>query len=280
MHPFFPNTPSRIERLGILLACFIIALCLGIRSWIDIKKNNEITENTNWPLWDSLLTEAIQYSNKNDSINLQPFPFNPNTVSEEALKKMRLRNKLIQTWLNYRAKGGRFYSVEQVKRLYAMRDTEYVQLAPYIQIENNPIRNAPQPIIELNSTDTTQLKTLTGIGQKRAIAIIAFRNQLGGFYSTKQLMEVWGIDTSIYNKIKPRLRVNGKAIKPLPLLDVTWNELKQHPYFSGDLGRQILSWRKAKNYHIESLDELTEIKAVDSVLFRKIVPYLSLENIQ
>jgi competence ComEA-like helix-hairpin-helix protein len=192
---------------------------------------------------------------------------------------MGLRNKVVQTWLHYREKGGRFNTPEQVKKLYALRDTEYAQLAAFIRIDKVATKQEQKlSPIELNTADTTALNTLPGIAQKRALAIIRYREQLGGFYTPHQLLEVWGIDSPLFNKIKGRLTINTKHIKPLPLLEITWNEFKQHPYFSGEMGRQILAWRKTKNYHIESLNELTEIKIVDSILFRKIVPYLSLEK--
>lgn len=277
MSPFFSEPPSRTQRLGMWLACGIIALSIVVRFVAKQPTNKMADSNAAWPHWDSLLSEVVA----NDSIVLHPFPFNPNTVTEQQLKQMGLRNKVIQTWLHYRNKGGHFYTPEQVKRLYALRDSEYVQLASYIRINNIPKeQHENRPPVDLNTADTTALNSLPGIGQKRALAIIRYREQLGGFYTTQQLLEVWSIDTPVFNKIKARLRVNPKHIKPLLLLDITWNEFKQHPYFSGELGRQILSWRKAKNYHIESLNELTEIKAVDSVLFRKIVPYLSLKKIQ
>jgi competence ComEA-like helix-hairpin-helix protein len=256
------------------LACGIIALSIGVRFWAKQPARSPTNTNTAWPHWDSLLKEVVN----NDSSVLHPFPFNPNTATEQQLKQMGLRNKVVQTWLHYREKGGYFYTPEQVKRLYALRDTEYLQLASFIRIDNQAAKQEEKhQRIELNTADTTALNSLPSIGQKRALAIIRYREQLGGFYTTLQLLEVWGIDTSVFNKIKGRLTINTKHIKPLPLLDITWNEFKQHPYFSGEVGRQILAWRKSKNYHIESLDELTEIKAVDSILFRKIVPYLSLE---
>lgn len=274
MLPFLSEPPSRTQRLGMWFACVIIALSLGVRFLAKQPRQQMANSNAAWPHWDSLLSEVVA----TDSMVLHPFPFNPNTVTEQQLKQMGLRNKVVQTWLHYREKGGRFHTPEQVKKLYALRDTEFIQLATFIRINQHKEQYENRPPIEINTADTTMLNSLPGIGQNRALAIIRYREQLGGFYSILQLMEVWGIDTPVFNKIKARLTVNAKRVKPLMLLDITWNEIKQHPYFNGELGRQILAWRKTKNYHIESLNELTEIKAVDSVLFRKIVPYLSLEK--
>ena len=45
---------------------------------------------------------------KKTTRHLQPHPFNPNKVSREALLNMGLSPKIVQQWLRYREKGGRF----------------------------------------------------------------------------------------------------------------------------------------------------------------------------
>ncbi len=44
--------------------------------------------------------------------------------------------------------------------------------------------------------------TLTGIGEKKADAIIRYRESNGGFQSVDELMQVEGIKEGTYNKIK------------------------------------------------------------------------------
>ena len=44
--------------------------------------------------------------------------------------------------------------------------------------------------------------TLTGIGEAKAVAIIEYRNQNGGFKALEDLINVSGISENIYNKIK------------------------------------------------------------------------------
>lgn len=279
MRSFFSAPPSRSQRLGMYLACLIIFISLGIRFYLKHQVPKHPTPSIDFSKhWDSVLIEQEKRNPINDSIQLHPFAFNPNTVSGTELQRMGLRQKVVQTWLHYREKGGRFYHPEQVKRLYALRDTEYAQLAPFIRIENTPQIDPIKRTVELNNADTTALMTLPGIGSKRAKAIVTYREQLGGFHTTNQLLDIWSIDTATYLRIKPYLKVDRKFIKPLPLLEITWVELKKHPYFGGEIGRELLAWRKAKKYQIDSLNEIMEIKAIDSILFRKIAPYLSLKQ--
>lgn len=56
--------------------------------------------------------------------------------------------------------------------------------------------------IDLNTADKTQLMTLTGIGESKAEAILAYRDEKGGFSSVEELMNVQGIKEGTFTKIK------------------------------------------------------------------------------
>ena len=61
--------------------------------------------------------------------------------------------------------------------------------------------------IDLNTATVEQLKTLKGIGQKKAEAIIAWREANGGFKSVDQLTEVKGIGKKTLEKLRPSLKI-------------------------------------------------------------------------
>lgn len=56
--------------------------------------------------------------------------------------------------------------------------------------------------ISINNASKEELMTLTGIGEAKAVAIIEYRNQNGGFKTLEDLINVNGISENIYNKIK------------------------------------------------------------------------------
>lgn len=56
--------------------------------------------------------------------------------------------------------------------------------------------------INLNTATVEQLISLPGIGEKKAEAIIKYRNEHGRFSSTEQLLDVSGIGDATYEKIK------------------------------------------------------------------------------
>jgi DNA uptake protein ComE-like DNA-binding protein len=45
----------------------------------------------------------------------------------------------------------------------------------------------------------------------------------------------------------------------------------------GDIAKAIADFRKAKNYHIDNLQQLKEIQLINEEIFRKIAPYLSIQ---
>ncbi|MBQ8946270.1 MAG: ComEA family DNA-binding protein [Lachnospiraceae bacterium] len=59
--------------------------------------------------------------------------------------------------------------------------------------------------ININTADTAQLMTVTGIGQTRAAAIIAYRNEHGAFASTEEIKNVSGIGDATYEKLKDQI---------------------------------------------------------------------------
>lgn len=61
--------------------------------------------------------------------------------------------------------------------------------------------------INLNTADVSQLCTLSGIGQSKAEAIIAYREEHGGFASIEEIMNVEGIKEGTFSKIKDKISV-------------------------------------------------------------------------
>lgn len=58
-------------------------------------------------------------------------------------------------------------------------------------------------LINVNTADAAALMNLPGIGEAKAKAIIAYRNQFGPFRSKADLMNVKGIGPKILEKMKP-----------------------------------------------------------------------------
>lgn len=61
--------------------------------------------------------------------------------------------------------------------------------------------------VNLNTAAKEQLMTLTGIGEAKAIAIIAYREEKGKFQKPEDLMNIPGIKEGVFDKIKSQICV-------------------------------------------------------------------------
>lgn len=68
--------------------------------------------------------------------------------------------------------------------------------------------NVSDERININLASKDMLMTLPGIGESKAEAIIAYRQEMGPFDSTEALMNVPGIKEGVYSKIKDRISIN------------------------------------------------------------------------
>ena len=62
-------------------------------------------------------------------------------------------------------------------------------------------------LININTATREELETLPSIGEVRAQAILAYREEHGGFRTTDELMEVSGIGEKIFADISPHITV-------------------------------------------------------------------------
>src|SRR5271166_2785524 len=63
------------------------------------------------------------------------FPFNPNNLTVQQWQQLGLSEHQANVIKHYEAKGGKFYSKEDVKKIYAITDDDYKRLEPYIKIQ-------------------------------------------------------------------------------------------------------------------------------------------------
>lgn len=66
---------------------------------------------------------------------------------------------------------------------------------------------AQQEGININTADVQELTKLKGIGEKKAEAIVAWREENGNFKTVDQLMEVKGIGEATLNANRENIRI-------------------------------------------------------------------------
>ena len=133
-------------------------------------------------------------------------------------------------------------------------------------------------MVELNSADTTRLKQLRGIGSGYAKMIVSYREKLGGFYTSAQLLEVYKFPDETYQKIKNQLQVDTTLIRKIKVNTATVKELKAHPYISY---YQALSIVENRELQVEMRYNCLYDMVVDEDLkeedILRVAPYFSFE---
>ena len=114
-------------------------------------------------------------------------------------------------------------------------------------------------IIDLNIADTTLLKQLPGIGSAYAKWIVNYREKLGGYCETEQLLEVYRMDTARYDAIKDFVKIDSTFVpNKLRINSDAFKILLKHPYLEYDDVKKIVNHREQKGM-ITSWEQLTNV---------------------
>ena len=218
---------------------------------------------------------------ENESIKIIPlklFAFDPNNLPVAQWQKLGLSVRQIKGIKNYEAKGGRFYTKADVKKMYTLTPQDYQRLAPYIQL---PLSGGAENVkalkrVDLNTADSVSLTQLKGIGPSFARRIVQYRKRLGGFHSKQQLKEIFGMDDMRYADVQGQFTIKAGKIKKININKAEFEDLKNFPYLSYKQMNALVQYRKQHGDY-ESFDELRNVAILDDAVLKKIKPYISVK---
>lgn len=259
------------------------------------------------------LAQELRHQQKPDSFEL--FNFDPNEIEEDDWKKLGVSERTARTIINYREKGGVFLEKDDLLKIYGFDSSTYKILEPYIVVEddernsekyamnpfdkpvyrkqyereqprernfqygkNTEYRHKENFTVELNAADSLALVRVNGIGPALSARIIKYRSLLGGFVRVDQVLEVYGMDSALFQIMKPSLTVDETRVNKIPINGIALEDLEKHPYFRRNLARAILNYRQHHGA-FTAIEDLKKIYVMDEVLFQKIKPYIALDDI-
>lgn len=296
-HPFFELTVR--ERKGTLIILLISIgfwFLPGLFERINSNKDKEI-RYTN--LTTAFLLEKEEEKHEFDlerkegvkKIKRNLTFFDPNKLDEEAWKDLGVRPKTAQTILRYIGKGGKFRKPEDLRKIWGMEESLCTKLIPFVKI--NLEKNGRNQVLgygkrdtifgkkqfnrtpfSINLADSIQWESLPGIGPALAHRIVAYREKLGGFIAVDQLMEVWNLPDSVFQKIKNRLK-SDDCYKKMDINSCGKAEFGRHPYFGFRLAKIIINYREQHGL-FQTVEDIQKIALIDELQFKKISPYLTI----
>lgn len=219
---------------------------------------------------------------------LTPFDFDPNKAADDDWRKIGFSEKQVKVIMNFVNKGGRFYKPEDVAKIYSISDKEFDQIKDYIKIEPKsavePTTDKPSERVfakktyapvDINTADSAALVSLPGIGPTFASRIIKYRNKIGGFARTEQLMEVYGFDEEKFTMLESRVSVGQGVFSKINLNTATVKDLQKLPYLDFYMAKAIVDRRISKGKYT-NVDQVREISLIYDQIFDKMKPYLTL----
>lgn len=153
-------------------------------------------------------------------------------------------------------------------------------------------------IIDLNKATTEELETLPGIGPSKARAIIEYREKMP-FTKPEDIMNVPGIGQKTYEKMKDRIKVegketntqivtanvgntntaintnNGQSVK-ININTADSETLQELPNIGPTKAQAIIEYRN-QNGSFKSIDEIKNVKGIGDKTFEQLKDLISID---
>ena len=217
------------------------------------------------------------------------FPFDPNRVSFDSLRRLGVPARIAHTLINYREAGGVFRRPADLKKIYGMTANLLERLLPLIVLPpplDSPGNIEPAPdslpapavpplplAVDINRADAATWAQLSGIGPVLSERIVRFRERLGGFVSIDQVAETYGLPDSTFDVIRPQLQ-SSPPFRRLPINDLDWQTLREHPYLNRREARALVAYRQAHG-PFSGPEALSQVRALPPQTLARVLPYLS-----
>ncbi|MBO6516897.1 MAG: helix-hairpin-helix domain-containing protein [Bacteroidia bacterium] len=272
---------SRSAQRGIVTLSILVALTIIARFWPIDRPDPEVT-------FHYIPVESSEDSFQETTSHNYPTKrqwqlksFDINYAKARDLRQMGFQDAFIQDWFERKNEIGFVVTPEQFKELKLMEDSDLGTVLPYLDFTR--YRKKPTTLhtkhreiqfsLDINSADSTEFKRLHGIGNVLSKRIVRYRSALGGFVSFDQLTEVYGVDSSLVNRLMPYLELND-AHQLLDINHMDVNTLAHHPYVSWKQARAIVQYRQ-QHGGFASTDDLNQVHLLTREWVDQIAPYLA-----
>lgn len=216
---------SKKDRNAVIILSILILLALMINVLVDhlmFNSGHDYTENKR--ILEEWQNRSKNSKNKIENTGESMFLFNPNSISKEKLDSLLLPEFVKRNLLNYRAAGGKFSTVADVRKIYGMNDSIFEAIESYIRIpqghvpvpfSERPRKNTYSGFIDPNKAGKEELIQF-GFTDFQAGNIVGYRNKGGRFEIPSDILKIYGLDSTLYVKIEPHIRIEPSSERSSP----------------------------------------------------------------
>lgn len=219
-----------------------------------------------------VVTNILRIPHKNE-VPVPEVPVDTVTVTQAPKSKTTARSSRSSD-TSRPATGNRSqssYRRDSITRKYVRDTTRIIINAPDSIVKNRyTSKRRPMSPLDLNALDSAGLVSLPGIGPVYASRILRYREQLGGFASTKQLLEINGLPDSLMEWF---IITDTIQLKMIEVNKGTVNELRSHPYMNFYQARAIVELRRERG-KIKGPEQLSLLEEFTAQDLERLKPYL------
>lgn len=270
------------ERQGIFVLLLIWLFVVFYRIY-----STHNYEYSNWQIkyiTDSVITARNNHFEKRTETKrptenlLEKHTKSLNEVSFNELKQLGISSRTSALIMKFKQSGVDLKNAYYVDKIYGITEEEKKIIKEYFLFnsksnENEFVQKRSNEIFELNTCDSMSLESLPKIGPALSSRIIKYRDRLGGFVDKKQLLEVYGLDTTVFKLIENRLTLDNRQLKKIKINKVSYEELIKFPYLNYKLAKVIINYRE-QHGNFKSQEDLLKIHLMNSKIIDKIEAYI------
>ena len=168
-------------------------------------------------------------------------PSNVNIPSHNLDSIMALHDAAVEKYYNSQQT-----MVNRQQTFKKVAETQRDKIAKSQRNKETTTEKKVQQQVNLNSADTTELKSLPGIGSFFARNIVEYREKLGGFIEKEQLLEIYAFDTIRMSNIENLIVIDSIELRKVNINNDDFKTILRHPYIEYDDVKKIVNYRDSK----------------------------------
>lgn len=228
MNDFFTFTKG--ERVAVIVLAAVILLIIAANFFISNRPSNVNFYLHNldsiWALHDKSKDESLKTK---ECLSRQVTKSSSHQVKTKSLNVSESTRQRVETYQSHKS------------------NKQYV------------IDASPNDIyVNLNSTDTTELKSLPGIGSFFARNIVEYREKLGGYVEVNQLLEVYAFDSARLETITPYINIDSISLRKINVNIDDFKTILRHPYIEYEDVKKIVNHREKRGF-IKNWEEYLKV---------------------